>query len=513
MEKAELQQLAARASQGESAAWEALYGEIGKISASVCRKDKLSPEDAEDVTQEASLALSGRLRELAAMDNPEGYIRRVINSKSIDLIRAASKTPMESMHEDEDYVLSLPDAADTPENKVAGTSADRLIKDFIDELPDDQREALIMRYYDGYTNAQIAEKINVPPGTVASRVRYGKQALEKLITKFEKDNKIRLHAKIAIPFLPWRMFQNQSLQTAEIIATDGGSSVSGGTRALTGFLATVVFGGAVIGTGIVMKNNNNPTDEIVPTQAVTEQVEQIDPTAAAVYKDVYETQTATVYQNVNVNSAQSTRQASRQNITAPAEQNDSEQTKKTGSGVPSVFTFAGNRFEPIENLLTSNTYHSDALGATLTFPDSWVNNVTVNDYDGIITINDRGIADNPSSEYTCLLGIDFSEESYESHRDYFYPPVQGNNGSYIYYNFDFGYSEFPDEEVRRVYTCSLSWNKKVMNKTDLDYSNINRDILSVLESFRPDNSNFTSLLTQQKKDAVMQITDFNIQAP
>ena len=268
MEKAELQQLAARAAKGESAAWEALYGEIGKISASVCRKNELSPEDAEDVTQEASLALSGRLRELAAMDNPEGYIRRVINSKSIDIVRFRNKTPVDSMHEDEDYVLSLPDAADTPENEVAGTSADRLIKDFIDELPDDQREALIMRYYDGYTNAQIAKKLNVPPGTVASRVRYGKQALEKRITKYEKDNKIRLHAKFAIPFLPWRMFKEQSLKSAEIIATDGGSSTSGGTRALTGFLATVVFGGAVIGTGIVMKNNNNPTDEIVPTQAV-----------------------------------------------------------------------------------------------------------------------------------------------------------------------------------------------------------------------------------------------------
>ncbi len=330
MEKAELQQLATRASQGESAAWEALYGEIGKISVSVCRKNELSPEDAEDVTQEASLALSGRLRELAAMDNPEGYIRRVINSKSIDIVRFRNKTPVDSMHEDEDYVLSLPDAADTPENEVAGTSADRLIKDFIDELPDDQREALIMRYYDGYTNAQIAEKINVPPGTVASRVRYGKQALEKRITKYEKDNKIRLHAKFVFPFLPWRMFKEQSLKTAEIIATDGGSSTSGGTRALTGFLATVVFGGAVIGTGIVMKNNNNPTDEIVPTQAVTEQVEQIDPTAATVYKDVYETQVATVYQNVNVNSAQS----------------DGEQAEQTQQGLPDEFRFAGNRYEP-----------------------------------------------------------------------------------------------------------------------------------------------------------------------
>ena len=496
MEKAELQQLAERASKGESAAWEALYGEIGKISASVCRKNNLSPEDAEDVTQEASLALSGRLRELAAMDNPEGYIRRVINSKSIDIVRFRNKTPVDSMHEDEDYVLSLPDAADTPENEVAGTSADRLIKDFIDELPDDQREALIMRYYDGYTNAQIAKKLNVPPGTVASRVRYGKQALEKRITKYEKDNKIRLHAKFAIPFLPWRMFKEQSLKTAEIIATDGGSSTSGGTRALTGFLATVVFGGAVIGTGIVMKNNNNPTDEIVPTQAVTEQVEQIDPTAATVYKDVYETQVATVYQNVNVNSAQS----------------GGEQAEQTSQGVPDEFRFAGNRFMKSEYLLTSKTYHSIYTGVTLTLPNNWINNVEV--MDGVeLIFYDRSIYDNWGSEDTFLMRIYSHSISKKDFRDEFEPPFKSLDGNYNTYTFKLAYFELPDKEEYWVYYCMLNWNKSLVNKTNLNYENINRDVLSVLESIRIDGSNYTSLLTQQKKDAIMEITDFRILTP
>ena len=483
MEKAELQQLATRASKGESAAWEALYGEIGKISASVCRKNELSPEDAEDVTQEASLALSGRLRELAAMDNPEGYIRRVINSKSIDIVRFRNKTPVESMHEDEDYVLSLPDAADTPENEVAGTSADRMIKDFINELPDDQREALIMRYYDGYTNAQIAEKLNVPPGTVASRVRYGKQALEKRITKYEKDNKIRLHAKFAFPFLPWRMFKEQSLQTAEIIATDGGSSVSRGTRALTGFLAAVVMGGAVVGTGFVMNSNNTPTDEIVPTQAVTEQVEQIDPTAATVYKDVYETQVATVYQNVN--SAQS----------------GGEQAEQTQQGLPDEFHFAGNRFEPTDQTLTSKTLHTDVLDGTLTFPDSWVNNVKIVKLRDCFYVYDEG------------MNIYFVNDILEfyKHSDISNYELQRLLKEYDDYRSDYtfilGYSKLPGKNTYNLYTCSSSWNQSVLLRTNLDYSKINREILSVLESYRPDNSNYTSLLTQQKKDAVIKLTE------
>jgi len=45
-----------------------------------------------------------------------------------------------------------------------------------------------------------------------------------------------------------------------------------------------------------------------------------------------------------------------------------------------------------------------------------------------------------------------------------------------------------------------------MYKTELDYNNINREVLSVLESFRIDDSNYTNILTQEKKDAVMKLT-------
>ena len=387
MKKSELQQLAARAAKGESAAWDSLYREISRISVSVCSKNSLSREYAEDVSQETALAIAGRLSELAAMDNPEGYLRRVAGSKSVDIIRSESKTPVESLHEDEDHILNLPDANSAPENEVAGLSADRMIDDFIAELPEDQRVALIMRYYDGYTNAQIAKKLGVPAGTVASRIRYGKKSLEKQIVKYEKENHIRLHAKIAFPFLPWRMFKNQTLKTAEIIATDGGSSASGTSRAITGALAALVVGGAVIGTGFVFQGKNPPAEEITPTQSVTKQAE---PTAATVYEDIYETQVETLYNTVN---------------SAQQHYARTEQPVQNQSALPDTFQFAGNRYEPSENLLTSKTYHADNFGAGLTFPDGWVNKVNVRDDDCNIVITDRGTQDNPVSEYTCLLNF------------------------------------------------------------------------------------------------------------
>ena len=502
MKKAEMQQLAARAAKGESAAWDVLYREINKISASVCSKKKLSHEDTEDVSQETLLAIAGKLSELAVMDNPEGYIHRVVSSKIVDNIRSRSKAPLDSLHDDEDYVLILPDTNANPENNVADLSADSLIDDFIAELPEEQRIVLIMRYYDGYTNAQIAKELGLPIGTVASRIRYGKKALEKRIVKYEKDNHIRLHAKIAFPFLPWRMFRNQTLKTAEIIAADGGSSVSGSTRAVTSLLASVVLCGALIGMGFVLQGNNNPsTEEPAPTQAVTEQTK---PTAATVYEDIYETQVETVYDPVNV-------------VQNEEKQQRTQQTAQNQSGLPDSFQFAGNRFEPSENLLTSKSYHAANFGATLTFPDSWVNKVNVEDNDESIHIKDRGTQDNPVSEYTGLLSF-YSQDITEDELSTFFPSsphgsFKHSGDLYEEYSLTLGLSELSNngKYKYRVYRCSLNWNRAVMNKTDLDYSNINRDVLSVIESFRPDTLKYTNLLTQEEKDAVMKITDFRIQ--
>ena len=190
-----------------------------------------------------------------------------------------------------------------------------------------------------------------------------------------------------------------------------------------------------------------------------------------------------------------------------------EQAEQNRAAPSDEFKFAGNRFERSENLLTSKTYHSDELGATITFPDSWVNNVNVRYYGNSIHITDVGEGnDNNYTLYNELMTIGF--DVYDN--DYpveFYPPEKSTSGDYYPYSFEFGVSELPAKNKYNVYRCSLNWNKTNMIKTDLDYNNINRDVISILESFRPDGLKYTSLLTQEKKDAVMKITQFYEQSP
>jgi RNA polymerase sigma-70 factor (ECF subfamily) len=55
------------------------------------------------------------------------------------------------------------------------------VRDALAELPVDQREALMLAYFKGYTQAQIAETLKQPLGTIKTRIRLAMQKLRKLL--------------------------------------------------------------------------------------------------------------------------------------------------------------------------------------------------------------------------------------------------------------------------------------------------------------------------------------------
>ena len=67
----------------------------------------------------------------------------------------------------------------TPETELA--SADPEIRDLLRKLPVDQRVALVLRFYEDLTGAQIADVMQLPPSTVRSHIHRGLATLNELI--------------------------------------------------------------------------------------------------------------------------------------------------------------------------------------------------------------------------------------------------------------------------------------------------------------------------------------------
>jgi RNA polymerase sigma factor (sigma-70 family) len=78
-----------------------------------------------------------------------------------------------------DTDIEIPDAAymTNPLHATMSAEYERILRGGLDELSVEQRTAIEMSYFDGYTQKQIAQRLNVPLGTVKTRQR---QALIKL---------------------------------------------------------------------------------------------------------------------------------------------------------------------------------------------------------------------------------------------------------------------------------------------------------------------------------------------
>ncbi len=126
---------------------------------------------AQDAVQEAFLRL-WRCREQLQDTNLEAYLYRALLSCARDANRGAPPTvPL-------DEKLSL-----SPVRESSDTGL--IVRDALAQLSDDQREVIILSHYEGWTQAEIARLLQIPPGTVASRLHHATRKLRVLLTDAE----------------------------------------------------------------------------------------------------------------------------------------------------------------------------------------------------------------------------------------------------------------------------------------------------------------------------------------
>jgi RNA polymerase sigma-70 factor (ECF subfamily) len=129
---------------------------------------------AEEVTQEAFLTV---WRMAARYDSTRGSVRTwtlsIVRNRAIDTLRAnARRVPELGGPESEPDQLGLPGGQETDVEALENVQAGA-IKGSLAELPDEQRQAIELAYYGGFTQSEIAAMLDVPLGTVKGRMRLG----------------------------------------------------------------------------------------------------------------------------------------------------------------------------------------------------------------------------------------------------------------------------------------------------------------------------------------------------
>lgn len=130
------------------------------------------PHQAEDIVQDALVRLYVKWRRVSKTDRPELYARRVVTHEFL-AIRRRKATRLTVLQRDPDDVRHDPDhgeqAADRDEMSL-----------LLNRLPYRQRAVLVLRYYEGFTDKEIAELLRCSVGTVYSHASSGLAALRRI---------------------------------------------------------------------------------------------------------------------------------------------------------------------------------------------------------------------------------------------------------------------------------------------------------------------------------------------
>lgn len=148
--------------------------------------------DAEDLVQETYLKAYRAWHSFRQGTNLKAWLYRILTNTFINSYRAKKRRPDESeLDEVEDLYLYRRlgglEAAQTgrsAEDEVLDLFTDEEVKAAIEALPESFRLAVLLADVEGFSYKEIAEILDVPIGTVMSRLHRGRKALQKSLFEF-----------------------------------------------------------------------------------------------------------------------------------------------------------------------------------------------------------------------------------------------------------------------------------------------------------------------------------------
>ncbi len=145
----------------------------------------LDREAAEDIFQDTFIKVINTLKRGAY--NEEGkflpWVMRIAHNLIIDHFRRNKRLPKFNNTDDFDIFDVLSDEMLSVENQIIKEQILADVQKLVEELPEDQKEVLLMRMYKDMSFKEIAENTDVSINTALGRMRYALINLRKLIEK------------------------------------------------------------------------------------------------------------------------------------------------------------------------------------------------------------------------------------------------------------------------------------------------------------------------------------------
>ncbi len=163
---------------GDEEALASLYDRYRLILFGLIQRILHSRPEAEDVLQEVFLQVWQKAADFdQARGRPFTWLVTLARSRAIDRLRSLGArdrlATASAREETEEVADAVTDAILSERGKV--------VRDALRELPEEQQQVLLLAYFDGFTQSEIAERLGSPLGTVKTRMRSGMIKLRELL--------------------------------------------------------------------------------------------------------------------------------------------------------------------------------------------------------------------------------------------------------------------------------------------------------------------------------------------
>jgi RNA polymerase sigma-70 factor (ECF subfamily) len=134
--------------------------------------------EAEDVGQETFVRFYQSLDRFRGDSTIGTYLTRIAINLSLNEIRKRKRRRNLFYTKDENTIENVPDAQDFKDQKETNT----LVQGGLQKLPPKFRSVIVLRLIDGYSTEETAKILNLPVGTVLSRLARAQMKLKAILT-------------------------------------------------------------------------------------------------------------------------------------------------------------------------------------------------------------------------------------------------------------------------------------------------------------------------------------------
>jgi RNA polymerase sigma factor (sigma-70 family) len=173
-------QLVELVAQKDAGALEALYDRYGRAAYSLARRILTEETLAQDVVQEVFLSLwrnAGRFD--AGRGTVATYLLSMTHHRAVDVVRREEN--LRRWRTSDEGLELEPDPKARVEDDVVASERRAEVRAALVELPAAQREALLLAYFGGYTQREVAALVGVPLGTVKTRMAAGMRKMKEAL--------------------------------------------------------------------------------------------------------------------------------------------------------------------------------------------------------------------------------------------------------------------------------------------------------------------------------------------